>query len=84
MHQAEPERVDWARELALSLKLSAQVQAALGAREKAKGHYQEGLNLYGGLMAVQPANQDLANDAGEIRRALDGLGEREPGCVAAP
>jgi tetratricopeptide (TPR) repeat protein len=83
LHRAEPDRIDWTRELAISLRLNAQAQAGTGATDTARARYRESLDIYDGLIAVQPANQQLRNDAREIRSALAELGANAPGCTIA-
>ena len=78
LHQSEPDRLDWARELATSLMLSAQAHAAMGAQDKARGRYEESLKIFGGLIAAQPANQSLKTDADKAQAALARLGEKPP------
>jgi tetratricopeptide (TPR) repeat protein len=82
LHQSEPGRLDWSRELSSSLKNSARAHAALGQTATAEQNYRESLEINKLLIEMQPANGGLKTDKDEIEKALAQVGDRPPACVA--
>jgi tetratricopeptide (TPR) repeat protein len=82
LHQSEPGRLDWSRELSSSLKNSAQAHAALGQTAAAEQNYRESLEINKQLIEKQPANGGLKTDKDEIEKALAQVGDKPPTCVA--
>jgi tetratricopeptide (TPR) repeat protein len=82
LHQSEPGRLDWSRELSSSLKNSARAHAALGQTAAAEQNYRESLEINKLLIEMQPANGGLKTDKDEIEKALTQVGDKPPACVA--
>jgi tetratricopeptide (TPR) repeat protein len=82
LHQSEPGRLDWSRELSSSLKNSARAHAALGQTAAAEQNYRESLEINKLLIEMQPANGGLKTDKDEIEKALAQVGDRPRACVA--
>jgi len=84
LHQLEPERIDWSRELSMSLINTARTRGGLGQTAQAETEYQASLALLQDLIAAQPANADLKADQVRVQAALSQLGGAPPPCAASP
>lgn len=82
LHQSQPDLLDWTRELSMSLIFVGRAHAALGQIPLAQQEYCEGLKLTEELVNKQPANQDVKQNAQEIRQGLAQLGEGGVSCTA--
>jgi tetratricopeptide (TPR) repeat protein len=83
LHQSEPERVDWSRELSLSLKHAARAYGALGQTAAAETHYRASLDINQDLIGKQPTNENIKTDVRQIETALAELGGNRPLCITA-
>jgi hypothetical protein len=82
LHESEPERVDWSRELSLSLKYTAEAQEALGQIEGARENYEASLLIDQILLRRQAADESVKRMQ-EIQMALSQLGSPRPPCVVS-
>jgi len=81
LHQSEPGRLDWSRELSLSLKNTARAYEALEQAKAAEKDYRDSLEINEYLIKKQPANPDLKTDREQIQKALAEIGTKRPACV---